>query len=325
MDRQPTFADIEAAARRLKGVAVRTPLLEAHGLGQRLGCRLFVKAEVLQRIGAFKFRGAYNTIVQLDEAQRRKGVVAYSSGNHAQGVAAAAAMLKVPATIVMPTDSPAIKMANTKAMGAEVIAYDRYTQSREEIGQRLASERGLALVKPYDDTNVIAGQGTAGLEVAEDMATLGLKPDIFAAPCSGGGLSTGCALAIKEKFPAAQCYSAEPARLDDMARSLSAGTRVANDPAARSICDALLAPTPGEVTFPLAQRVLAGGLAATDEEVLRAIKTAFLELKLVVEPGGAVALAAILEGRLDVKGKTVAVMLSGGNVDPATFTRALAS
>jgi threonine dehydratase len=325
MDRQPTFADIEAAARRIAGVAVRTPLLEAPTMGARLGCRLFVKAEVLQRIGAFKFRGAYNTIVQLTEDQRRKGVVAYSSGNHAQGVAAAAAMLKTPATIVMPKDSPAIKMANTKALGAEVITYDRYNESREEIGQRLASERGLSLVKPYDDTRVIAGQGTAGLEVAEDMAKLGLAPDVFVAPCSGGGLSTGCALAIKERFPAARCYSAEPAGLDDMARSLGFGKRVTNNPAAKTICDALMAPTPGEVTFPLGQRVLAGGIAASDEETLRAMKAAFLELKLVVEPGGAVGLAAILEGRLDVKGKTVVVMLSGGNVDPATFTKALAT
>jgi threonine dehydratase len=324
MDRIPTYSDVVDAAARLKGVAVRTPLLEAVTLGAKLGCRLFVKAEVLQRIGAFKFRGAYNAIDRLDGAARKRGVIAYSSGNHAQGVAAAAAMLGAPATIVMPKDSPAIKMANTKALGAEVVPYDRYAESREEIGQRLAKERGLALVKPYDDPNVIAGQGTAGLEVAEDMKALGLKPDIFVTPCSGGGLSTGCALAIKEHFPAASCYSAEPAALDDMARSLKFGKRVENNPAAKSICDALLAPTPGELTWQIASRLLAGGVSATDEECLKAMRDAFLELKLVVEPGGVVGLAAILNGRLAVKGKVVVAVLSGGNVDPALFARALA-
>ncbi|MFN0043280.1 MAG: threonine/serine dehydratase [Alphaproteobacteria bacterium] len=319
----PTLADIEDAARRIASVAVRTPLIEAHALGQRLGCRLFIKAEVLQRVGAFKFRGAYNKICQLDAPTRARGVVAYSSGNHAQGVAYAAAMLGAPATIVMPTDSPAIKMANTRAYGAEIVTYDRYKESREDIGQNLSSARGLALVKPYDDLDVICGQGTAGLEIAEDMARLGLTPDVFLAPCSGGGLVTGCAVALKAKFPNTLCYSAEPAGLDDMARSLAFGQRVTNNPAAKSICDALLAPTPGEITFPIAQRHLAGGVSATDEECLKAMKAAFLDLKLVVEPGGAAALAAALSGRLDVKGKCVVVMLSGGNVDPATFKRAL--
>ena len=323
MDRPPSFDDVLKAKERIDGHAVRTPLLQAPQIGARLGCRLFVKPEVLQHIGAFKFRGAYNKISQLDDSARKRGVVAYSSGNHAQGVAYAAALLGAPATIVMPSDAPAIKIANTKTLGATVVLYDRARESREEIGQRLTAERGATLVKPYDDGDVIAGQGTVGLELMTDMQALGQKPDIVVVPCGGGGLIAGCSLAIKALGPDTAIYSAEPAGLDDTARSLVFGQRVTNNPKATSICDALLAPTPGEITFPINQKNLAGGLVVTDAEVLRAIKTAFLDLKLVVEPGGAVALAAVLASKIDCRGKTVAVVLSGGNVDPVLFERAL--
>ncbi|MFO0998435.1 MAG: threonine/serine dehydratase [Alphaproteobacteria bacterium] len=323
MDHSPTFEDVLKAKERIDGHAVLTPLLHSPSLSKRLGCTLYVKPEVLQHIGAFKFRGAYNKISQLDEAARKRGVVGYSSGNHAQGVAAAAALLGAPATIVMPSDAPAIKIANTKALGATVVLYDRARESREEIGQRITAEKGATLVKPYDDGDVIAGQGTAGLELMRQLEERGKRPDIVVVPCGGGGLIAGCSIAIKAINPATSIYSAEPMGLDDTARSLAFGERVSNNPKATSICDALLAPTPGEITFPINKKNLAGGLVVTDAEVLRAIRAAFLDLKLVVEPGGAVALAAVLEGKVDCKGKTVAVVLSGGNVDPAVFERAL--
>ncbi|HXZ01327.1 MAG TPA: threonine/serine dehydratase [Stellaceae bacterium] len=321
----PGIADLRAAAGRLDGRAVRTPLLEAPLLNARLGLRLLVKAETLQWTGSFKFRGAMNTLLQLDERQRRAGVVAYSSGNHAQGVAAAAQLLGIPATIVMPADAPAIKVANTRGYGAEVVLYDRWGESREAIGARLAAERGASLVPPYDDARVIAGQGTVGLEIAAQAAALGARLDALVVPASGGGLVAGCALALAAESPATRVYSAEPEAADDLRRSLAAGERLANDPAARSICDALLAPMPGEITFAINRRLLAGGLAVSDTEVLRAMAVAFAELKLVVEPGGAAALAAVFAGRLDAKGKTVAVVASGGNVDRETFIRALAA
>src|SRR6266851_3610238 len=302
----PRIDDIRAASRRLEGRAVVTPLLESPLLNARLGGRLLVKAESLQRTGSFKFRGAYNTLAQLDAAQRRGGVVAYSSGNHAQGVAAAAQLLGMPALIVMPADAPAIKVANTRGYGAEVVLYDRYRESREEIGRR------------------IAGQGTAGLEIAAQAKALGARLDAVIIPCSGGGLAAGCALALAAECPGVAVYTAEPVGFDDMRRSLAAGERVANDPGARSICDALLAPMPGEVTFPINRRLLAGGVAVSDDEVFAAMATAFGELKLVVEPGGAAALAAALSGKIDVKQRTVAVIASGGNVDPAIFARAFA-
>jgi threonine dehydratase len=320
----PGIADLRAAAGRLAGRAVLTPLLEAPSLNARLGLRLLVKAETLQRTGSFKFRGAMNTLLQLDKRQRRAGVVAYSSGNHAQGVAAAAQLLGIPATIVMPADAPATKLANTRGYGAEVVLYDRWGESREAIGARLAAERGASLIAPYDDARVIAGQGTVGLEIAAQAAALGARLDALVVPASGGGLVAGCALALAEESPGTRIYSAEPDAADDLRRSLAAGERVANDPKARSICDALLAPMPGEITFAIHRRLLAGGLAVSDADILRAMAVAFAELKLVVEPGGAAALAAVLAGRLDAKGKTVAVVASGGNVDRETFIRALA-
>jgi threonine dehydratase len=229
----------------------------------------------------------------------------------------------MPATIVMPADAPAIKVANTRFYGAEIVPYDRYRESREEIAQRIAAERGAEILPPYDDARVIAGQGTIGLEIGEEAQRQGWTIDALIAPCSGGGLVTGCALGLSASQANSAIYAAEPAQLDDLRRSLETGRRVANDPSARSICDALLAPTPGEITFALAQRLLVGSLAVSDDEVRRAMATAFSAYKLVLEPGGAAALAAILSGKLAVAGKTVAIIASGGNVDPAVFTAAI--
>ena len=318
------FADLEAAAERLAGHAVVTPLLSSPALDARIGGRILLKAETLQRTGSFKFRGAYNRISQIPEAERRAGVVSYSSGNHAQGVAAAAALLGVPATIVMPEDAPAIKLANTRGYGAEVVLYDRDTQVREEIGAELAARRGATMVRPYDDPAIIAGQGTCGLEIARQAAAQDAPLDALLVCCGGGALTAGCALALAELSPRTAVYTVEPEGFDDTARSLAGGARVANDPAARSFCDALLVPTPGELTFAINRRLLAGGLSVSDAEVAVAMVYAFKTLKLVVEPGGAVALAALLAGRFDARGKTVALTLSGGNVDPETYRRVLA-
>jgi threonine dehydratase len=316
----PTFADVEAAAARLRGVAARTPLLESAALNERAGGRVLLKAECLQRTGSFKFRGAYNAISQTQAS----AVVAYSSGNHAQGVAAAAKLLGKAATIVMPADAPAIKIASTRAYGAEVRLYDRERESREAIGAEIAARTGAALIRPYDDPWIIAGQGTAALELAAQAQELGAAPDLALVPCGGGGLIAGCALALSTAFPGIAIYAVEPDGLDDTRRSLEAGERVANPAGARSICDALLVPTPGELTFALNRRLLAGGLAVSDEEARGAIAFAFRALKLVLEPGGAVALAAVLSGRLALGGRTAAVVLSGGNVDPELFAAAIA-
>jgi threonine dehydratase len=323
--RLPVFADVEAAARRLVGQARETPLLESSLVNDRLGGRLLIKAETLQRTGSFKFRGAYNALSQLDADRRRTGVVAYSSGNHAQGTAAAAAILGMPAVIVMPSDAPAIKVANTRGYGAEVVFYDRYSESREAIATEIASRRGALLLPPFDDAAVIAGQGTIGLEIAAQAAALGVQLDAVVVSCSGGGLVTGCALALAARSPGTKVYAAEPEGLDDMRRSLAAGERLANEPAARSICDALLAPMPGVITFALACRLLAGSLTASDAEVRRAMAMAFADYKLVVEPGGAAALAAVLAGRLEIRGRTVVAIASGGNVDRESFAAALAA
>ena len=320
----PGLADIEAAARRLVGQAVVTPLLEHPALNERAGGRVLIKAENLQRTGSFKFRGAYNKISQIPEAVRARGVIAYSSGNHAQGVAAAARLLGIAATIVMPADAPAIKIANTKAFGAEVVFYDRHREAREEVTERLLAERQATLVRPYDDPDIIAGQGTCGLEIARQAEAAGARLDAALVCCGGGGLIAGTATALAELVPGIAVYAVEPAGFDDTARSLAGGRRVSNDPAARSICDALLVPTPGELTFAINRRRLAGGLVVDDREVAAAMGYAFRVLKLVVEPGGAVALAALLSGKFDARDKTVAITLSGGNVDPQTFAEAIA-
>ncbi len=316
---EPDFTAVEAAAARLAPVAVRTPLLEHPALNALTGGRLLLKAEPLQRTGSFKFRGAYNALSQ----QPGRPVVAYSSGNHAQGVAAAAALLGVPATIVMPADAPAIKRANTEALGARVQLYDRYRESREALATTLAETTGAVLVKPYDDPAVIAGQGTIGLELAAQAKALGVVPDAVLICCGGGGLSAGCGLALRHLLPACELYAVEPAGFDDTARSLAAGERLANAPGASSICDALLAPQPGRLTFALNQRQLTGGLVVDDAAVAEAMRLAFRHLKLVLEPGGAVALAAALSGRLPTAGRTIGVVLSGGNVDPDLYARIL--
>lgn len=312
--------DIDAAARRLAGIAVRTPLLEHPALNERVGGRVLLKLENLQLGGSFKFRGAYNRLVQLDDDERRRGVVAWSSGNHAQGVALAARRLGIPAAIVMPSDAPAIKLQNTRAYGAEVIPYDRERESREQIATELAAARGAVLVPSFDDPHIIAGQGTAGIEIVEQAAALGATLDQLLVCCGGGGLVAGVALAVHARHASCAIYSVEPAGYDDTARSLAAGTRLSVDPSARSICDALLAPAPGAMTFPINLAHLAGGFVVTDDEVRAAMRYALGTLKLVVEPGGAVALAAALAGRLDLNGRTTAIVVSGGNADSHLLT-----
>jgi len=317
-----TFADIEAAARRLAGHALPTPLLPAEHLSQEIGAKVFVKPEVLQRTGSFKFRGAYNKLSQLTPGQREHGVVAYSSGNHAQGVAAAARLLGIPATIVMPADAPRIKLENTRAYGAEVVTYDRFAEDREQVAAPLVAA-GRTLVKPFDDLDIMAGQGTVGLEIAEQAKAMGLSVDRVIVPCGGGGLTAGIAAAMTALLPKAKLNTAEPKDFDDTARSLRAGERVGNDPRARSFCDALLSSMPGELTFQVNRKRVESGLVADDREVARAMAHAFNRLKLVVEPGGAIALAALLAGRVKVAGETVVVVLSGGNVDAETYAQVL--
>lgn len=321
----PAYADIEAAAERLAGQAVMTPLLRSPALDAELGARILIKPEVLQRTGSFKFRGAYNKIRRLaDGPEPPRAVAAFSSGNHAQGVAAAAQLLGLKATIVMPADAPPIKIANTRGYGAEVILYDRYREDREAVGARVAAERGAVLVKPYDDPDIIAGQGTVGKEIAAQAAAMGLAPEIALAPCSGGGLISGIALGLTRHFPKARIFACEPEGFDDTVRSLARHERVANAPGPTTLCDALMTAIPGAITFPINDRLLAGGLAVSDGEVAAAMAYAFRVLKLVVEPGGAVGLAALLARKIAVGGKTVALVLSGGNVDPVQFAKLIA-
>jgi threonine dehydratase len=317
----PTIADVDAAARVLAPVAVRTRLVTSPALDALVGGRVFLKPEVLQRTGSFKFRGAFNKLSSIPEAHRKAGVVAFSSGNHAQGVAAAAQLLNMPAAIVMPSDAPVSKIERTKGYGAEVIPYDRDKEDRDAIARDLASKRGATVVPPYDDPWVIAGQGTVGREIAEDFTALGIVPDIVSAPASGGGLMAGIALATKAKFPDVSLITVEPYGFDDHARSFSAGKREPHRAVGRTICDALMASIPGEITFAINQKLGAQGVTVTDDEVAKAVGFAFRELKLVVEPGGAVALAALLAGHIDAKGKTVAIVLSGGNVDADLYAK----
>jgi threonine dehydratase len=314
-------ADVDAAAAVLARVAVRTPLLSPPVLSERVGAKVFLKPEVLQRTGSFKFRGAFNKLSSIPPGARGGGVVAFSSGNHAQGVAAAAQILNMRATIVMPADAPLSKRERTKAFGAEVVLYDRDREDREAIAKDIAAKRGATLVPPYDDPKVIAGQGTVGREIVEDMAALGLAPDIVVAPVSGGGLIAGVATAVKARFPKAMLMSAEPDAFDDHARSLRAGRREPHKAEGRTICDALMASIPGEITFAINSRLLTKGVTASDAEVGVAVGYAFRELKLVVEPGGAVGLAALLSGQIDARGKTVVIVLSGGNVDAELYAK----
>jgi threonine dehydratase len=314
-------ADIDAAAAVLAPFAVRTPLLSSPALDERVGARVFLKPEMLQRTGSFKFRGAFNKLSSIPMEARGGGVVAFSSGNHAQGVAAAAQILNMHATIVMPADAPLSKRERTKAYGADVVLYDRDREDREAIARDIAGQRGATLVRPYDDPLVIAGQGTVGREIAEDLAALGIAPDIVVAPASGGGLVAGVATAIKARYPRAMLMSAEPEGFDDHARSLRAGQREAHGSKGRTICDALMAAIPGEITFAINSRLLSKGVTASEAEVATAVGFAFRELKLVVEPGGSVGLAALLAGHIEARGKTVVIVLSGGNVDADLYAR----
>lgn len=318
-----TLADIQAAAGRLKGLAVQTPLIESPALNERLGGRVLLKPETLQRAGAFKFRGAYNRLSQLTPEEKARGVVAFSSGNHAQGVALAARLLDIPALIVMPTDAPSVKVEATKGFGAEIRFYDRFTEDRIAIAEEISAQRGSTVVPSYDDPHIIAGQGTLGLELIEQARSLGVELDRVLSPVGGGGLIAGTSTAVKGLSPATEVWGAEPAGFDETRRSLESGQRETIDKDARSICDALLTPIPGDLTWPINSKTLSGVVAVTDTEVAEAMRYAFSVLKLVVEPGGCVALTAALTGKIDLKGKTVAIVLSGGNVDPGLFAQIL--
>jgi threonine dehydratase len=318
----PTFDDVLAAKRRIAGRAVRTPLLSSPLLSERLGARVYLKPECLQRTGSFKFRGAWNALQALGE-DAAGGVVACSSGNHAQGVAEAARLAGVKAVIVMPSDAPALKRERTARSGARVVLYDRVREDRDAIAKALAEAEDLALIHPFDNPHVIAGQGTVGLEIAEDFSALGETPDAVLVPCSGGGLSAGIALALTEHFPSVDIYVAEPRGFDEYGRSLAAGAPQRNAGLGGSVCDALLAPAPGAIGWQINRERLAGGVAASDAEALSAVGFAYDELRLVVEPGGAVGLAALLNGRIETKGRTVVVVLSGGNIDDAILAEAI--
>ncbi|HEX4742261.1 MAG TPA: threonine/serine dehydratase [Caulobacteraceae bacterium] len=319
-----TIEDINDAARRIEGVAVRTPLMESPALEARIGARVLIKAETFQRVGAFKFRGAYNRLSRLTEDERKRGVVAFSSGNHAQGVALAGRALDMPVLIVMPSDAPKVKAEATRNYGAEIRFYDRARESREEIAAQLARERGAVVVPAFDDPFVIAGQGTAGLEIVEQARDMGERITQVIGPVGGGGLMSGVSIAVKANLPWAQIWGVEPEGFDDTRRSLEAGKRVGAPPAPRSFCDALESPMPGEITFPILKANLAGVVTVDDAEVAEAMRFAFQELKLVVEPGGSVALAALLAAkvRAEPAGATI-IILSGGNVDPALYGRIL--
>ena len=322
----PTFEDVQAAAERIGLLAKRTPLLEHDELSLRAGARVLIKPECLQTTGSFKIRGATNRITQLTPEQRLHGVVAFSSGNHAQGVARAARHFGVPAVIVMPSDAPSVKIEGVRRDGAELVLYDRNGESREEIAARLVAERRAVLVPSYDDPYIVTGQGTVGLEVAEQTTELGLQLDHFLCCTGGGGLVTGSALAIHDTFPAAGIWSVEPEGHEDWKQSLEAGEIRTNAPGMRSFCDAILTPAPGKIPFAIARNELSGGLAVSDEEVRQAMRFAVRHLKLVVEPGGAVALAAALRGLPpEMQGGTVAIVLSGGNVDPGLLAEVISS
>jgi threonine dehydratase len=310
----PTLADILAARERIAEAAVRTPLLHSPFLSERLGARVLLKPECLQRTGSFKFRGAWNAMQTLDPTLRERGIVAVSSGNHAQGVAEAARLVGAKATIVMPSDAPLPKRQRTERSGARIVSYDRATEDRDAVVERVAGEVGGAFVHPFNDPFVIAGQGTVGLEIADDCTALGLEPDVVVVPCSGGGLAAGVSLAVTERFPATKIYVAEPEAFDDYARSLKSGVPQRNRSQSGSVCDALMANEPGAIGWEINKRRLAGAVVVSDEEVLHAVGLVFDELHLVVEPGGAAGLAAALSGRLEAAVKTIVLVISGGNV-----------
>ncbi len=318
-----SLADIQQAHARIREHIVHTPLMESETLNALLKARVLVKAETLQKTGAFKFRGACNRALQLTDAQRKGGIVAWSSGNHALAIAAVSNRLGIPATIIMPEDAPKAKIDGARYYGATVRLYDRIKEDREAIGAEIAGKNGAVIVPPYDDPYIMAGQGTVGLEIVQQASEVGAKLDAVIAACSGGGLIAGTAIAIKGNSPDTLVYASEPAGFDELARSLKSGQPESNAPGATSICDSLQVARPGKLTFQVNKALLAGSLVVTDDEVRQAMRAAYQHLKLVVEPGGAVPLAALLSGKLDVAGKTVAVVLSGGNVDTSVFIQAL--
>ncbi|MBU6367994.1 MAG: threonine/serine dehydratase [Gemmatimonadetes bacterium] len=319
----PTLADIEAAALRIAPHAAVTPLLRSPALDEVAGGTVLLKAEVLQHTGSFKLRGALNRLLQLTPEERTRGVVAYSSGNHAQAVAYAATKLGMPSVIVMPKDAPALKIERTRAFGGEVVLYDRYTEDRVAIGGAIAAERGMTVVPPFEDAHVIAGQGTLALEALRQGQALGLSPSRLLVCCGGGGLTAGCALAAEGVSPGTVVHPVEPVGFDDYARSLAGGVRVGNPPGNRSLCDAIVTDMPGAMTFAINLPRVGAGLTVSDDEALAAIAFAVRELKLVVEPGGVVALAALLAGRVETRGAVTLVVVTGGNVDPALLARAI--
>ena len=315
----PTIDAIADADLRIRPYAIETPLLEWGTLNEKLQARILCKAELLQRTGSFKFRGAYNRVSVIDRAAFPGGVVACSSGNHAQGVAEAARLCGIDAVIVMPSDAPKVKIARTSHSGAEIVFYDRDTEDRNAIARDLCEKLKADFVAPFDDPVVVAGQGTVGLEMTRQAKAAGAEIDAVLVPISGGGLTAGVAIAVKGQFPNAEIYCVEPKGFDDYRQSLASGTRQKNEGTSRSICDALLMAEPGELTFAINKDLLAGGLVVSDSDVRHAVAYAWRDMKLVVEPGGAVALAALLSGAFEAKGRSVAVVLSGGNVDPHLF------
>jgi len=317
------IAKIEAAAKRIAGRARRTPLLNSPFLDKIAGRKVFVKSECLQHTGSFKFRGAWSAVSALTPDVRKRGVIAYSSGNHAQGVAYAAREHGIPAVIIMPSNAPRLKIDNTRALGAEVVLYDRSQESREEIGKKIGQSRGLTLIKPYDNSEVIAGQGTTGLEIAQQAQDLGITSAEVLVCCGGGGLTAGIALALEACAPEMRVRPVEPEFFDDTLKSLAAGHRIANKIKDGGLCDAILTPEPGELTFPILQRLAGSGISVSDDQALSAMAMAFQRLKIVAEPGGAVALAAALFKNQDIQSDTIIAVITGGNVDHQTFSKAL--
>jgi threonine dehydratase len=323
IEQLPTIKDIETAIARLAGYAIRTPVLESKNINAELNCRLLIKAECLQRTGSFKFRGAFNMISTLTNKQKEKGVVAFSSGNHAQGVAAAAKIFGIKATIVMPNDAPQIKITNTKNDGAKIILYKRSDANREEIAFDIVKKTGATLIPPFDALEIMAGQGTLGIEFIEQAKKMGVHLDCLLGPCSGGGMIGGTAIAFEDKSPQTSVYSVEPEGYDDTALSLKADKRVKITPGSNSFCDSLLIKMPGKLTFESNRKLLTGGVVVNQAETANAIKLAFREYKIIVEPGGAVALAAVISKKINPQGKTIGVICSGGNIDEVTFIKIL--
>lgn len=319
----PDIDDLKAAAKRLEGKVIHTPLLRSDALDALTGAQVFVKAECLQTTGSFKLRGATNALAMLSDEQRTGGVVACSSGNHAQGIAEAARRLGISATIVMPSDSPVIKIARTKRSGATVVLFDRATQDRDEIANEIAERENRTFVHPFNNPNVICGQGTCGLEIVEDLKAMGLSADRVMTPAGGGGLTSGLSISIHDAFPEAKIHTVEPTGFDDFRRSLEAGEILSNASLTGSICDAVMTPEPGTLTFEIAKQHCSDGLVVSDASVCEAVRFAFEEFKLVVEPGGAAALAALLDAGQKYQGEVIVIMLSGGNADPELFSKIL--